>query len=189
MAKASKAPAKKSAPAKVVVKKSAAKKTAVKKSAVKKLASPEAAPGETSAKKEPTIHIKYEDKSAGQPDLVVIFDQLKKMMEPYDKKRSLVLHAKPSQSILVSHKPVEIDGRKMNELWFVAALVQKGYVGFYFVPVYMRTEMKKHFSPELLKCLKGKSCFHLKKNDPVLMKEIKGLIKTGYEGYIERGLL
>ncbi len=170
-----------------MAKSTAAAKT--KRSAPKKAATKTAKAAKPEKKKEPTISIKYSDKSAGQPELVVIFDNIKKILEPYDKKRSLVLHNKPSQTILVSHKRVTIEGKERNELWFVAALVQKGYVGFYYVPVYMREDMKKYFSPELLKCLKGKSCFHIKKNDPAMMAEIKKLIKEGYEGYIERGLL
>ena len=172
MAKSTTTPAK--------AKKAAPKKTAPKKAAVK-TAKP--------AKKEPSINIKYTDKSAGQPELVVIFDNIKKMLKPYDKKRSLVLHSKPSQANLVSHKPVVIAGRERDALWFVSALVQKGYVGLYYMPVYMRDEMKKHFSPEFLKCLKGKACFHISKNDPAIMAEIKKAIKIGYEGYIERGWL
>jgi hypothetical protein len=49
--------------------------------------------------------------------------------------------------------------------------------------------MKKVFKPELLKCLKGKSCFHIKKNDPVIMEQIKESLKIGYEMYKERGWL
>lgn len=174
---------------KIAPKKIAPKKAAVKKAAPKKDVAKTAKASKPEKKKEPTISIKYSDKSAGQPELVVIFENIKKMMEPYDKKRSLVLHHKPSQAILVSHKPIVIEGKERSELWFVATLVQKGYVGFYYVPMYMRSDMKKYFSPELLKCLKGKSCFHIKKNDPALMVEMKKLIKEGYEGYVERGYL
>ena len=187
-AKAKKAVPQKKAAKKITGNASAAGKVAPVNTAVKKIAK-KAEKSPAPEKKEATIRIKYADKSAGQPEPVVIFDNIKKMMEPYDKKRSLVLHSKPSQAVLVSHKPIVVDGRKRDELWFVAALVQKGYVGFYYVPMYMREDLKKYFSPALLKCLKGKSCFHIKKNDPVLMAEIKKLIREGYEGYIERGLL
>ncbi len=90
---------------------------------------------------------------------------------------------------LISHKPVEIEGRKRNELWFVSALIQKGYVGFYYMPIYMHDEMKKHFSAEFIKCLKGKACFHIKNTDPVIMKDIDKAIKVGYEEYVKRGWL
>lgn len=165
-----------------------ATKTVVKKAAAKKAPAKKAATKSSTKKKEPTISIKYADKSAGQPELLEIFEAIKKMMQPYDKKRDLVLHAATGgQANLVSHKPVEIAGRKRNELWFVSALVQKGYVGFYYTPVYMQGELKKHFSEDFIKSLKGKACFHIKKNDPVIMADIKKAIRVGYETFIERG--
>jgi hypothetical protein len=182
MPTATKAPAKKT-----VVKKAAAKETATPKSPAKKKAAKKAAPKGNRSKENKTISIKYSDKSAGQPELVVIFDNIKKMMEPYHKKRSLILHAeKPSQANLVSHKPVTIEGRERNELWFVSALVQKGYVGFYCQP---QDEMKEHFSKAFVKSLKGKSCFHIRENTPEIMGDIKKAIKLGYEAYLEKGLL
>lgn len=143
-----------------------------------------------SEKKKPTIHIKYADKSGGQPELAGIFQKIRKMMEPYDGKRSLVLHAATGgQANLVSHKPVEINGSERKELWFVSALVQKGYVGFYFTGINTSPELRDEFSPEFLKCLKGKGCFHIKKDDPSLMNEIKKAIRLGYDSWVEKGWL
>lgn len=163
-------------------KKATPEKTATKKPVKKatKIARP--------AKEEKTINIKYADKSAGQSELVVIFEAIKKMVQPYEKKGAFKLHAGTGgQFNMVSHKPVEIAGRKREELWFVSALVQKGYVGFYFMPIYDNPSMGKLLSPELMKCLKGKACFHIKKNDPVIMKEIEKAIKIGYEAYKKNG--
>lgn len=157
-----------------------AKKAAPKKSVTKA--------DKPAAKKKPTINLKYSDKSAGQPELLEIFNAIKKMAEPYDGKGAMVLHSNTGgQFNLVSHKPVEIAGRKRNELWFISALVQKGYVGFYYTPVYMNEPMKKLFSPDFIKCLKGKACFHITKNDPVIMKDIRKAFKIGYQAYKERG--
>lgn len=165
-----------------------ATKTPAKKAAPKKAAPKKAAPKKTTESK--SINLKYTDKSAGQPELVEIFENIKKMMEPYNKKRSLVLHAdKPSQAVLVSHKAVEIEGRKRDELWFVAALVQKGYVGFYYMPVYAHNDLKKEFSEAFVKALKGKACFHIKKNTPEMMADIKKAIKLGYQAYIDKGFI
>ncbi len=157
-------------------------KTAVKKAAPKKIAKA------TAPKKEIPLKIKYEDKSAGQPEMVEIFYHIEQMLKSYDKKRSLVLHNdKPSQVHLVSHKPIEIDGKKRNEVWFASALVQKGYVGFYCSPRYVDGDLKKHFSDAFVKCLKGGGCFYIKKNDPALMADIKKAIKLGYEACIVKG--
>ncbi len=156
---------------------------AVAKKAVKK-ATKKATPVKK-AKKEPTI--KYSDKSAGQPEMVLIFEAIKKMMLPYEKKKLKMIGGNGGMLCLISQKTVEIQGRKKDEVWFAGILVQKGYVGFYFMPVYAAPDMKKVFQPELLKCLKGKSCFHIKKQDPVIMGQIKESLKIGYDMFKERG--
>lgn len=181
--KATKKSAVKAAPKKAVTKKATPAKKTTQKVTAKKVAAKTTAPGE---KKELSVNIKYNDKSAGQPELVVIFEKIRKMMAPYDRKRALVLHSKPSQALLVSHKPVTIDGRPRKELWFVSALVQKGYVGFYYMPIYAESEMRKHFSEAFLKTLKGKACFHIKKDTPEMMSDIKKAIDLGYKEYAKR---
>ncbi len=176
--------AKKAVAKKAVAKKAVVKKVVVKKAVAKKAATKTAKP----AKKENTISIKYADKSAGQPELVKIFDAIKKMMLPYDKKGTLVLHAATGgQAHLVSHKAIEFQGRKKTEMWLVSLLVQKGYVGFHYLPIYMNPSMAEKFSPDFIKCLKGKACFNIKKHDPAILAEVQKAIKLGYEGYQKLG--
>ncbi len=131
--------------------------------------------------------IKYSDKSIGQPELVPIFEELKKLLKPYEKGTIQVIGDRGGQFILCSKKKVQIEGRKHDEVYFAGLLVQKGYVGFYYMPVYAQPEMKKIFKPELLKLLKGKSCFHIKKLDNGLKTQIKDALADGYECYKERG--
>lgn len=131
--------------------------------------------------------IKYEDKSPGQPELVPIFEAIKKLMAPYEKKHLHLVDEKGGQVALISDKEVVIAGRKRDQLWFVSALIQKGYVGFYYMPVYMNEPLRRLLPPDLLKCLKGKACFHIKKNDPVLMRQIEAALKTGYDDFAKKG--
>jgi len=88
---------------------------------------------------------------------------------------------------LISKKPVEILGRKREEIWFASALVQKGYVGFYYMPVYMNPAVKKLVKPELLKCLKGKACFYIRKFDKKIFSQIKEALAIGYNEWLQRG--
>ena len=88
---------------------------------------------------------------------------------------------------LWSLKPVVIDGRKRKEVFFASLVIQKDYVGFYFMPIYAETDLKTVFKPELLRLLKGKSCFHIKKLDDELLRQIEAAVKIGYELYQERG--
>lgn len=131
--------------------------------------------------------IKYEDKSPGQPQLIPIFKQLKKLITPYGKGTMVVRGDKPGTYGLWSDKEVELKGRKMPDVYFVGLMVQKGYVGFYFMPVYANPGLKSELHPQLLKCLKGKSCFHIKKNDPELMEQVKQALEIGYEDFKRKG--
>jgi hypothetical protein len=131
--------------------------------------------------------LKYEDKSAGQPELVIIFDRIKSLLLPYEKGAIKVHGGSGGQINLISHKSVEIAGRKREELWFVSALIQKGYVGFHFMPIYAYKPLGEVLHLDLMKCLKGKACFHIKKNDDHLFKQIKKAIKIGYDLYKKRG--
>lgn len=163
--------------------KAAAKKTTTVSSAARKTT-----PAKKSTKPKKEYQIKYEDKSAGQPQLVPIFQQLAELMEPYAKGSVQKRGGDNGQLSLVSVKPVEVAGKKMDELWFSGLLVQKGYVGFYYMPVYVaEKDIKPVIPPELLKCLKGKSCFHIKKLDDTLLKQINDVLKKGYALYRKNG--
>ena len=131
--------------------------------------------------------IKYADKSGDQPELIPVFNEIKKMLLPYGKGSIKVRGGSGGQITLVSEKPVEIRGKKRDEYWFAAALIQRGYVGFYFMPVHEIAEKKEVFKPELLKCLKGKSCFHIKKMDVVIFKQMEESLAKGYRKCKEKG--
>lgn len=132
--------------------------------------------------------IRYSDKSIGQPELVPIYEELKKLLLPYEKGHLKAMQA-AGQYHLISNKEVEIAGRKRNDIYFTSLLVQKGYIGFYYIPVYANPEIKRDLKPELLKCLKGKSCFHIKRLDDELRTQIKDALKVGHSYYEKRGWL
>jgi hypothetical protein len=90
---------------------------------------------------------------------------------------------------LVVPKPVAIPGAyggKPVDLQFAAVILQKGYVGFYLMCIYMNEPMKKKISPALLKLLKGKSCFCVKSLDASLEKDIEAALDAGTQYYRER---
>ena len=156
---------------KTVVKKAAAKKTVTKKT----------------AGKEKEYVVKYEDKSGGQPQLLPIFEKIKALLLPYVKGEMKMHGGDGGKIALINDRPLVIDGRKKPGMWFASALVQKGYVGFYYMPVYMNEPVRKQLHPELLKCLKGKACFYIKKDDPVIYAQIKDALKIGFDDYRKRG--
>ncbi len=90
---------------------------------------------------------------------------------------------------LWSFKDLVIEGRKRKEVFFAGIIIQKDYVGFYFMPVYAEPEIKVLFKPELLSRLKGKSCFHIKELTPELETQVSEALQQGYERYRQRGWL
>lgn len=121
-------------------------------------------------------------------DKAKIFKKLKPLLEKL-KPPLFSKHDDVRYFDLWSQKDIVIDGRKKNEVSFAAIIIQKNYVGFYFMPIYIEAEMKNIFAPELLKLLKGKSCFYIKKLDEALLSQIDDALKAGFELYRKRGWL
>ena len=115
--------------------------------------------------------------------------QIVKKYAPPFKITSTGARGKSSLQLTVP-KPVAIPGAyggKPTDLMMAAAILQKGYVGFYLMCVCMNPETKKKLSPSLLKLLKGKSCFQVKKLDEGLKKDIEAALELGTKFYKERG--
>jgi hypothetical protein len=139
------------------------------------------------AKSAKTRELKYTDKSPGQPELKPVFNDIRNILTSFVKGNYYVKADKPGQYELYYSKEIELPGRKIPELCFASLLIQKGYVGFYFFPVYMNDPLKKKLGTTLLKTLKGKTCFHLKKVNPEILLEIKEALQSGYEYYVSKG--
>ena len=88
---------------------------------------------------------------------------------------------------LWSEREVEVAGRRRKELYFGGLIVQKGYVGFYYMPVDAEPERTEIFDPDLLKLLKGKSCFHVKRLDDAMREHIRSALAAGFERWQQRG--
>ena len=121
-----------------------------------------------------------------QEKLVPIFTRLKEILKKYEDplKPKFDLDSKYD---LWSFKEVEIAGRKRKEVYFAGLIIQSRWVGFYFMPVYTDTNLTDVFKPELLKLLKGKSCFRIKELDDELESQVVEALDIGYRLYVERG--
>jgi len=120
-------------------------------------------------------------------DLSLIFHQLRNLMKPFEIGTFKARVDEEKRYDLWSEKKVVIEGRKRNNVYFAGLVIQRNYVGFYFMPVYVDEDLKTVFKPELLKLLKGKSCFHVKKTDDELSLQIADALRTGYDLYRKRG--
>jgi hypothetical protein len=119
-------------------------------------------------------------------DLTTIFLQLKAILIQYAPPLTVSVDT-DKRFDLVSKKAVVIDGRKRSEVFFASLIIQTNYVGFYYMPVYADPEQKQVFHDDLLRLLKGKSCFHLRQLDSTLTEHLTSAIAKGYRLYLERG--
>lgn len=77
-----------------------------------------------------------------------------------------------------------MQGKQKVDGHYFASIVEKPKdVRLYFFPIYTHKESFPSLSEELGKMLKGKSCFHIKKLDDGLKKEIHNLLNLGLELY------
>ena len=121
-----------------------------------------------------------------QAELVEIYNGLKKILKKYEDPLKPKLDL-DSRYDLWSFKDVEIAGRKRKEVFFASIIIQSTYVGFYYMPIYTDVELKDVFKPELLKLLKGKSCFYIKDLSPEIISQIEKALEIGFKLYKKRG--
>lgn len=114
---------------------------------------------------------------------------------------------KTLQEILIDHSPAlrasketdtvfEVSGtkevmqgrQKVNGHYFASVMVKPKDIRLYFFPIYTHVD-SYNISPELKKCLKGKSCFHIKKLSDEMVQEIKEMVDTGVKLYQKDDLI
>ena len=125
-----------------------------------------------------------------EKDLEVIFSELKKVLEKYVPPFSVKT---PSEALrnkhsfeLTSYKKVIIAGRSKDEVYFSGIIIQKNYVGFYYMLAYAEPEVRRQLSPEFIALLKGKSCFYIKKVNESILDQIKKALDIGLKVYREK---
>ncbi len=122
-------------------------------------------------------------------NLLPIFNEIKALMKKYEKGTFVALSDNEAKYDLWSKKQYHLFGKMREEIYFAEIKIQSGYVGFYFFPIYAFPEETNNLiEPELLKLLKGKTCFHVKKYDKEIMAQIKSALKKGYDSYKEKGI-
>ncbi|MGH9746110.1 MAG: hypothetical protein ACRD59_08380 [Candidatus Acidiferrales bacterium] len=130
-------------------------------------------------------------KAAKSHSLDAIFDSLRRLFlrhaPPFQPTHGKI-RAKRDLHLTAPH-PVVIPGAyggKPVHPDMASLILQKDYVGFYFMPVYMDPALKKKLSPSLVALLKGKSCFYIKKLDPELLGHIEFALEEGVKSFRQR---
>jgi hypothetical protein len=119
-----------------------------------------------------------------KPDFQPVFDELKKLIEPYA--GTLKPHAKPGDYVLIGPPTPRSQGR---EVWFGGVQIKKNYVSYHLMPVYACSDLLDNISPELKKRMQGKSCFNFKTVDRALFKELGALTQQGYQRFKTEGFV
>ena len=128
----------------------------------------------TEHKTKAQTHAPAQDSSSLESIYSEIEGILKRHAPPF-RFQDLGVRNKKSAQITVP-KPVVVPGSyggKPVPVQLAAVILQKGYVGLYLMCIYLNDEAKKKLSPNLMKLLHGKSCFHVKKLDDGLRKDIE----------------
>ncbi len=121
-----------------------------------------------------------------QDELVEIFNGLKVILKKYEGPFSSKVDGDRSYD-LWSFKDLVIAGRKRREVFFTSIVIRKTYVGFYYMPIYTDVGLKDVFKPELMKLLKGKSCFYIRDLSPEIVSQVEEALEIGYQLYKKRG--
>ena len=78
-------------------------------------------------------------------------------------------------------------GGKAQHIALACVILQKGYVGFYYFPLYLDPRLQEQLSPRLRKLLKGKTCFHIKGIDEELERDIESALNIGKTYFRDQG--
>ena len=119
--------------------------------------------------------------AANSAALDVVFDELKSILTRYAAwftVREGAVKDKRDYHLIIQ-KPLVIDGRKKDELWFASIIQQKHNVGVYFMPMYCYPKHESKLPPGLMKHLDGKCCFHSESLTPALKRDIEVSLKVG----------
>ena len=119
-------------------------------------------------------------------DLLILYQEVQNLIRKYENPLVVKVNQEGRYELWTNKKAV-IEGRKMDGIHFASAVIQSHYVGFYFMPVYIKPELKEEIGLDLLKTLKGKSCFQFKKNDSEMMDQIEKILAIGFQFYQKQG--
>jgi hypothetical protein len=115
---------------------------------------------------------------AKEKDFSQVFQDLKAVMQPYEK--DLVLKKDEAANYYLNTHHKREDGYQGA---FGGVEVKKNYVSYHLMPVYAYPELLADLSPALKKRMQGKSCFNFTKTDTETLKELRELTQKGFEEF------
>ncbi|TNE62508.1 MAG: hypothetical protein EP344_05000 [Bacteroidetes bacterium] len=86
-------------------------------------------------------------------------------------------------------KPAMQGKQQVDGYYFASVVPKPKDIRLYFFPIYTHADQFAAIPESLRKCLKGKSCFHIKKLNPELERAIADMVQKGVELYVQDGLI
>ena len=119
-----------------------------------------------------------------------IYDRLKSNLEKFSPPMVSVKNPDNQGFELIGNKPVPYGYNKkiVPGMYFASIAHRKDSVAFYFFPCYMNPQYRG-IAPSLHTCLKGKTCFHFKKEEQVNEAELIAMLKRGVESWKKAGYM
>jgi hypothetical protein len=119
-----------------------------------------------------------------------IYNRLKQNLLKYSPPMVSGANPETREFQLIGNKPVPYGYNKkiVPGMYFASIAHRKDSVAFYFFPGYMNLSFKE-IAPSLHKYLKGKTCFHFKKEEQVDEEELNALLKKGVEAWEKAGYM
>jgi len=120
----------------------------------------------------------------------IIFSKLKENLERFTPPLVVNKKAAPDAFEVIGNTPVPYGSTKkiVAGMYFASIAYRKDSVVFYFFPCYANPKLLESV-PSLVKCLKGKTCFHFTKEEQVNEKEINVLLKKGINAWEKEGFI
>jgi len=106
-----------------------------------------------------------------------VFVRLRAILEPYSARLSVRHNSQDHYSLEVELAP---QFKKPGPIPVAWVQINKAYVSYHLMPVYMCPQLQKAISKELKARMQGKSCFNFKTIDEELFKELAQLTEQGF---------
>ena len=113
-----------------------------------------------------------------------IFDELKKLIS-----RHAPLLVCVQDTVDAYHLYTKYQMKNGQPLYFGGIKINKSFVSYYLMPIYVNPEMLKDIDANLKKHLKGKSCFNFKQLDDDVLTQLQELTDKGLQDYHRQGYL
>jgi hypothetical protein len=107
-------------------------------------------------------------------DFEMVFEQLKKVLQPFEPHLIVKDDRRDSYSLDAPYSE-----QYKKEMFFGAVRINKNYVSYHLMSVYIFPDLLDDVSPELRARMQGKSCFNFKRIEPQQLKELARLTRKG----------